>query len=128
MVRPATIQDLAMVKDIQSLNVVEAAFLKKPNLLQVRVEHRSEKQVARLQQEVASLHTEVEKQQHLDQKFLGRLDLLSRRIDGLQEAFKTGDVKHIVVVSRARVLGTNPRTFLCCLSAAIIYNFVFTKS
>ena len=110
------------------MKVVEATFLKKPNLLQVRVEHRSEKQVARLQQEVASLHTEVEKQQHLDQKFLGRLDLLSRRIDGLQEAFKTGDVKHIVVVSRARVLGTNPRTFLCCLSAAVLYNFVFTKS
>ena len=77
------------------MKVVEAAFLNKPNLLQVRVEHRSEKQVARLQQEVASLHTEVEKQQHLDMKFLGRIDLLSRRIDGLQEAFKTGDVKYL---------------------------------
>ena len=111
------------------MKVVETAFfLERFTVPQVRVEHRSEKQVARLQQEVASLHTEVEKQQHLDQKFLGRVDLLSRRIDGLQEAFKTGDVKHIVVVSRARVLGTNPRTFLCCLSAAIIYNFVFTKS
>ena len=79
--------------------------------LQVRVEHRNEKEVAKIKAEIQLLKRDLQKYDEMDEKILNKMDFLSRRIDGLQEAFKTGDVKYIVV-SSAQNLQKTQKTFV----------------
>lgn len=90
--------------------------------LQVRVEHRNEKEVAKIKTEVQLLKRNLQKYDDMDEKILDKMDFLSRRIDGLQDAFKTGDVKYIVV-SSAQNMKTNMKTFLL-----IHFIFLFCNS
>ena len=90
--------------------------------LQVRVEHRNEKEVAKIKAEVQLLKRDLQKYDDMDEKILDKMDFLSRRIDGLQDAFKTGDVKYIVV-SSAQNLKTNLKAFLLIYCILLYRNF-----
>ena len=65
-------------------------------VLEVRVEHRNERQLQKVQEELALLSSRLEDLRETDTNFQERMELLTRRIDGLQEAFKTGDAKYLV--------------------------------
>ena len=91
--------------------------------LQVRVEHRNEKEVAKIKAEVQLLKRDLQKYDDMDEKILDKIDFLSRRIDGLQDAFKTGDVKYIVV-SSAQNLKTNLKAFLLIYCTLLYCNLV----
>ena len=67
--------------------------------------HKNEKEVEILQRQFQVLKSEIDKQKIDEDKIHRKLDLLSRRIDGLQDAFKTGDVTYII--SEATILVTN---------------------
>ena len=71
--------------------------------------HKNEKEVEILQRQFQVLKSEIDKQKIDEDKIHRKLDLLSRRIDGLQDAFKTGDVTYII--SEATILVTN-KSFL----------------
>ena len=71
--------------------------------------HKNEKEVEILQRQFQVLKSEIDKQKIDEYKIHRKLDLLSRRIDGLQDAFKTGDVTYII--SEATILVTN-KSFL----------------
>ena len=71
--------------------------------------HKNEKEVEILQRQFQVLKSEIDKQKIDEDKIHRKLDLLSRRIDGLQDAFKTGDVTYII--SEATILFTN-KSFL----------------
>ena len=91
--------------------------------LQVRVEHRNEKEVAKIKAEMQLLKRDLQKYDDMDEKILDKMDFLSRRIDGLQEAFKTGDVKYIVV-SSAQSLKTNMQAFTLIHFILLCFNSV----
>ena len=71
--------------------------------------HKNEKEVEILQRQFQVLKSEIDKQKIDEDKIHRKLELLSRRIDGLQDAFKTGDVTYII--SEATILVTN-KSFL----------------
>ena len=91
--------------------------------LQVRVEHRNEKEVAKIKTGMQLLRRDLQKYDDMDEKILDKMDFLSRRIDGLQDAFKTGDVKYIVV-SNAQNLKTNAKAFLLICAFLLYCNSV----
>ena len=81
------------------------------DLLEVRLEHRHEKELEKVKQQMAMLATSLDNLKQSETDHQDKLDLLSRRIDGLSEAFKTGDAKYLV--SRAEnVQVTQMSTFL----------------
>ena len=92
--------------------------------IQVRVQHKNEKELAQIQKELKYLKTQMESENHQDVKIMERMDHLVRRIDGLQEAFKTGDAKHLV--SKSESLVSNIATFLFCLLLTFICHNVYT--
>ena len=65
-------------------------------VLEVRVETRNERELAKVKLELAGLETRLENMEEGETNFQEQIELLTRRIDGLQEAFKTGDVKYLV--------------------------------
>ena len=65
-------------------------------VLEVRVETRNERELAKVKLELAGLETRLENMEETETNFQEQIELLTRRIDGLQEAFKTGDVKYLV--------------------------------
>ena len=93
-------------------------------LLQVRVQHKNEKELAQIQKELKNLKNQMESENLQDVKVMERMDHLVRRIDGLQEAFKTGDAKHLV--SKSESLVSNIATFLFCLLLTFICHNVYT--
>ena len=62
-------------------------------VLEVRVETRNERELAKVKLELAGLETRLGSMEETETNFQEQFELLTRRIDGLQEAFKTGDVK-----------------------------------
>ena len=85
------------------------------DVLEVRLETRTERELDTVKRELAVLVTRLDYLKQTETDFSGRIELLSRRVDGLQEAFKTGDVKHLV--SRAQnVRATQISTFLVIIS------------
>ena len=65
-------------------------------VLEVRVETRNERELEKVKKEVAVLDERLENLKETESDFQDELKMLSSRIDGLQEAFKTGDVKYLV--------------------------------
>ena len=85
------------------------------DVLEVRLETRTERELDTVKRELAVLVTRLDYLKQTETDFSGRMELLARRVDGLQEAFKTGDVKHLV--SRAQnVRATQISTFLVIIS------------
>lgn len=74
------------------------------------MEHKNEKEMIMLKNELYALQTTVDDN---DQFLKERIDHLTKRINGLQEAFKTGDAKHLVSNTQTNVL--NVIAFLFCL-------------
>ena len=84
--------------------------------LQLRVEHRNEREIQIVKSELNTLKNEVgENNKH----FKERIDHLVKRINGLQEAFKTGDVKYLV--SEAQSLLSHVNIFLVAASLLILF-------
>jgi len=94
---------------VTCLGYIVATLWVQLDTLQVRVTHKNEKEVEILQRQFQVLKSEIDKQKIDEDKIHRKLDLLSRRIDGLQDAFKTGDVTYII--SEATILVTN-KSFL----------------
>ena len=65
-------------------------------VLEVRVETKNERELERVKQELAVLAVRLENLKETETNFQDQIELLTRRIDGLQEAFKTGNVKYLV--------------------------------
>ena len=65
-------------------------------VLEVRVETRNERELEKVKKEVAVLDERLENLKETESNFQDQIEMLTRRIDGLQEAFKTGDVKYLV--------------------------------
>ena len=80
-------------------------------VLEVRVEHRNERQLKKVQEELALLGSRLEDLRETDSNFQEKMELLTRRIDGLQEAFKTGDAKYLVSEAQ-HVRASHLSTFL----------------
>jgi len=104
---------------VSVLAVLVGDLLVRLDLLELRVEHRNERELEKVKQEVAVLVTRLDFLKHTESNFQAEIDLLSRRVDGLQEAFKTGDVVHLV--SQAdNVRATQISTFLVISSSLSI--------
>ena len=65
-------------------------------VLEVRVEHKNERELQQLKDQLTVLETRLENLGQSETNFQEQIEMLTRRIDGLQEAFKTGDVKYLV--------------------------------
>ena len=93
----------------------------------MRVQHKNEKELAQIQRELKQLKSQMESQALQDAlqdiKIMERMDHIVRRIDGLQEAFKTGDAKHLVSTSQCLV--PNITTFLSCLLLTILCHNIY---
>ena len=94
-------------------------------VLEVRVETRNERELAKVKLELAVLETRLETMEQSETNFQEQIELLTRRIDGLQEAFKTGDVKYLVSEAqhiRACHLSTFP-LLVMSVSSSVIFLF-----
>ena len=94
-------------------------------VLEVRVETRNERELAKVKLELAVLETRLETMEQSETNFHEQIELLTRRIDGLQEAFKTGDVKYLVSEAqhiRACHLSTFP-LLVMSVSSSVIFLF-----